>query len=357
MNFDPLSFAIGNHGDSGPVRDVVSYLIGRTVGTAGEIWKTLTNVAVASFTAVPSTLRDLVIDVTPVQSGSGDPSPTNVRPISGWTGANICDTRDNAWNEQWDEGAYWTDTANAGQPLAATGRIRSLPASPISVTGNTDYVFYAGHQRVSQILWYDASDAFISVTANAVNPAVIKSPANAKYLRFMMPSAYGATYQNDVIIAVGTTITIPFPNPPETVYAGTLTWIGENQWKLTVTSIGIDTGILTWALVSQNRWKSAVSGIKGYADNEVANIISEKYVAGSPSQVYSHLAQITSQGGYLWIWNNSTEITPTGLCVCELATPVEYTITVPDSEIKTLLGDNNIFADCGNINTITYRES
>lgn len=33
--------------------------------------------------------HDLVVEIEPVQSGSGDPSPTNVRPISGWTGANV----------------------------------------------------------------------------------------------------------------------------------------------------------------------------------------------------------------------------------------------------------------------------
>ena len=41
--------------------------------------------------------------------------------------------------------------------------------------------------------------------------------------------------------------------------------------------------------------------------------------------------------------------------IIEVSTATEYTVTVPDSEIKTLLGENNIFADCGNINTITFR--
>lgn len=34
-------------------------------------------------------LKELKISIEAVQSGSGDPSPTNIRPISGWTGANI----------------------------------------------------------------------------------------------------------------------------------------------------------------------------------------------------------------------------------------------------------------------------
>ena len=34
-------------------------------------------------------LKSLKCAINPVQSGSGDPSPSNVRPISGWTGANV----------------------------------------------------------------------------------------------------------------------------------------------------------------------------------------------------------------------------------------------------------------------------
>lgn len=35
------------------------------------------------------TMSELTIDITPIQSGSGTPSISNVRPISGWTGATI----------------------------------------------------------------------------------------------------------------------------------------------------------------------------------------------------------------------------------------------------------------------------
>ena len=46
--------------------------------------------SIASFPDGDGTpLRSLMVNIEPVQSGSGDPSPENVRPISGWTGANI----------------------------------------------------------------------------------------------------------------------------------------------------------------------------------------------------------------------------------------------------------------------------
>ena len=34
-------------------------------------------------------LENLFVQIKPVQAGTGDPSPTNIRPISGWTGCNI----------------------------------------------------------------------------------------------------------------------------------------------------------------------------------------------------------------------------------------------------------------------------
>ena len=40
---------------------------------------------IASFTASDAPLKSLTASIVPVQAGSGDPSPTNVRPISGWT--------------------------------------------------------------------------------------------------------------------------------------------------------------------------------------------------------------------------------------------------------------------------------
>lgn len=56
----------------------------------GAVWKTISDVAVATFsTLVAASVKSLVVDITPAQSGSGIPSPDNVRTISGWSGVNI----------------------------------------------------------------------------------------------------------------------------------------------------------------------------------------------------------------------------------------------------------------------------
>lgn len=45
---------------------------------------------VATFeTDVAGMIKSLAVDINPVQSGTGDPSPDNVRPITGWTGAKV----------------------------------------------------------------------------------------------------------------------------------------------------------------------------------------------------------------------------------------------------------------------------
>lgn len=45
---------------------------------------------VATFeTNMAGKIKNLVVDINPVQSGSGDPSPDNVRPITGWTGVSV----------------------------------------------------------------------------------------------------------------------------------------------------------------------------------------------------------------------------------------------------------------------------
>lgn len=52
--------------------------------------------AIATFAGnMVAPLKECKCEFTPVQSGTGDPSPSNVRPISGWTGANISRTGKN----------------------------------------------------------------------------------------------------------------------------------------------------------------------------------------------------------------------------------------------------------------------
>ena len=57
---------------------------------ADAIEKTVSGDIVTFDDAIPDTLLKTVkVNIEPVQSGTGDPSPDNIRPITGWTGVNI----------------------------------------------------------------------------------------------------------------------------------------------------------------------------------------------------------------------------------------------------------------------------
>lgn len=78
---DLLTFGIVNAAAKKTVADSNGKL-DRCIATASG--------AVASFpdgSALPA--RDVTVQIVPYQSGTGGPSPENIRPISGWTGANV----------------------------------------------------------------------------------------------------------------------------------------------------------------------------------------------------------------------------------------------------------------------------
>ena len=58
-------------------------------GKGGGGYKTAYGHIVSISDALAAPLRSLLVNIDPVQKGTGDPSPDNVRPISGWTEANV----------------------------------------------------------------------------------------------------------------------------------------------------------------------------------------------------------------------------------------------------------------------------
>lgn len=74
---------------------------------------TIGPVALATFNASAANmpLKGLTVNIEPVQAGSGDPSPDNVRPITGWTGVNVFDDPKYAFPINWNQ--IRTDTAQS----------------------------------------------------------------------------------------------------------------------------------------------------------------------------------------------------------------------------------------------------
>ena len=66
--------------------DIISAALGQM---AGKNYKTESGSVVTVNDAEAADVKKLLVDIELVQAGSGDPSPSNIRTITGWTGANI----------------------------------------------------------------------------------------------------------------------------------------------------------------------------------------------------------------------------------------------------------------------------
>ena len=211
-------------------------------------------------------IKTLTVNIEPVQTGSGDPSPQNVRPISGWTGASI-----------YREAVY------------------NPSASPIAE--------------------------------------------------------------------------IPFPTPPGTVYGGML---DVTSGVLTVTkTITVLDGSAdeNWYEISSGLFESDDCLPDTYNINSEVDWICNKYKIGGSVTNSTGAAnaedktifnQKGSSGSRRWdrIWIKDTSLTTLEDFTTSLSTtPVQLVYSLPESltyqltpaEVKTLLGQNNIWADTGDV--------
>ena len=314
-------------------------------------------------------VKSLTVDIEPVQSGSGDPSPTNIRPISGRTSAVVTRAGVNVWNEEWEAGDISSST---GENVSSTTNIRSKNYIPISP--NTEYYDVCKSFSNADIRsrFYDADKNYIGFREKDGSGVqlndVFTTPENAYYLRFAMQSGYGTTYKNDISINYpstdhdyhaydGQTVTIDLDG---TRYGGTL---DVTTGKMTVDrGYYTDDGTGAWQYLedgasSRYYLGSAVSGAKNASTNGKSN--------------YGNLVSSFNQNG-IFVGSNgrinicgtvkdafaSVDALKSALAsnpiqiAYELAEPFEVTLT--PQEVKTLLGTNNIWADAGDVE-VEYR--
>lgn len=94
---------------------------------------------IANFkTDMSAPLKECKITFTPNQSGTGDPSPTNVRPISGYTGLNLVHCGKNLWSSDWELGGIKADGSITSDTdrVRSSGHVRVIPGCVYSITRN-----------------------------------------------------------------------------------------------------------------------------------------------------------------------------------------------------------------------------
>ena len=310
-------------------------------------------------------IKTMNVSIDPVQEGSGDPSPENVRPISGWDSANVSRTGVNVWDEEWESGYINTTT---GAKVADASKIRTK--NPIPVKPNTTY--YYKTPVAMYICSYDADMNFIQRLGGSKD-TTITTPSNCAYIMFGCESAYGTTYNHDISINYpstdtqyhaysGTTAEYEFPQGAGTVYGGTLTIHQDGTGSLVVENGEVDLGTLTWSKVNNyfvvaGNDLPANFGFQSYGFSKVGNLKCSDYKTVAWSTWSTNDYCIALNDTYFGIKDTSkSALTATEFktamsgvqLVYELATPVTYQLT-NQQVIALLKGANNVWADCGDV--------
>lgn len=326
----------------------------------------------------------VVSQIMPVQEGSGDPSPENVRPISGWTEANL-----------WVGGAnlFRKDNVILGKRTSFSGlyggkvslstnhpdyAVFQMPIKP----GQTCYFYNPQYQKywLSRIILlnpdamigYQNIQLYSSSDRNfeSYKFTFIDAPADSMLIQFTKVD--GSEFTQDDVDALTTTIgfgeikedaisynhasrtiTLPFG---QTVYGGTLDW---QSGVLTITYAMADMSTFNWAhytdhtnvygffcmppnaancsynLAKSNKlryFSTAASGVEGFGNGDSSNRL---YVYINKTR----LPDNTVDSFEAFLTENPITF------VYLLASPT--TVQLTPQEMLALSGENTIYTDTG----------
>ena len=325
------------------------------------------------------TALSVIANITPKQSGTGTPSPSNVRPISGWesvdvnvAGKNLLTTMETSgtasgvtYTAQSDgsikavgtsTGTYpkyiWTDGKRlpAGNYiLSAGGEVSSngvrLSCSIKRAGGNTQYYECTSNADKAFTVYADDQSMSVYMRTNGGSTAI-----NATvYPMIRLASDTDATFEP----YTGTTTTTTLG---QTVYGGTLDVV---TGVLTVTHAIVDLTTKTWTYSSNYSasdravyYSNAEADAKPSATSRTENsMTAEKYFVSKSSDTLTTVGIIgIDTSKRFWVSTTAQSVTPSGNVAYELATPQTYTLT---GQNVTLLKDCYAWADSGDI-SITY---
>ena len=308
-----------NTSDIADLQDIVDRKAGALVDSAsGSI------VSVYPDKTVPN-VYGLTVYIEPVQAGSGDPSPDNVRPITGWTGAKVTRTGKNLiypkYSGRTNNGV--TYTVNENGTISASGtatggsyaapNLTNEPDKMILLHAGTYYlsggksankviylggryvdgtVFSASYDRGTGAKYVFTKDVYVYPQINIVNGT---ETDDTFYIQLELGST-ATSYE----LYQGETYDITFPTEAGTVYGGTDDVVG---------------GGLT------DEWAE----IPSYNGETITEPWLSSMDAYTPGATPTTGAQV----------------------VYKLTTPITYHL--PPQEVSTIAGLNNILADTGDV--------
>ncbi len=262
-------------------------------------------------------LKECKVHFSPVQSGTGDPSPTNARPISGWTGCDVYGTGKNLVD--WTQYPFTDKKAFSPQSVVNTrgsiidndyhcATLDFIPCShlhgkTITFTPRETITTYAS------ICFYelDNEDTFVAAT----NQTIVV-PSNANYMRFVTERAnlnapkqleLGST-ATSYTPYTGTTIPISWQSEAGTIYGGYMDLVrGEvvAEWG----SVTIDDNYEVYG--GPNTKYNGEIGTNRYFIVPASPVLSPFYI--SRGNVYCDKLKVTSNSTWStpddYVWNTT----------------------------------------------------
>lgn len=325
--------------------------------------------AIANFeTNIVAPMQSITADIVAVQSGTGTPSPSNPRPISGFnqavithTGINIVDflshlraSASGLTIESSDGGIHYYGTATAAFCQLTYSFNYSL-VSGTTITFSRDVVL--NHQQYLDLTFTDNTHDYLRIQANESS----KTYTLAKDLKSLELICLGLTpgtsYDETVkfMIELGNTASDYEPYNGDTLTAtfGTTVFGGSvdvTGGVVEVTHALFDLSTLSWLYNgSLKRWEAQKTDMKSYGSRS-ADVLFEKYETDTSATAGSENKGFIA-GLVIYIASTDSVNSPTGNCLYPLATPTEISIT-PDT-LNTISGVNNVWSDTGDID-VTY---
>lgn len=328
----------------------------------------------------------LVSHIEPVQEGSGDPSPDNVRPISGWDSVTAQRAEKNLLRYPFFENNYTGNgmsiTANSdgsvtfnGTPTGYAGIVLAyklpipkckitigiigkasnyeLDVSLLNKNGTTLKTFsFRQSATIDVNAWPSTVTVWIILKRADDNVATNWTAYPVVVVGDMLPTSY-EPYQGQTLST----------SLPETVYGGTLDW-GTGVLTVKYHKIVLDGTQLFSANVATNNRFSALLERQGvYFEDDGAAFCDKlpfdvnTYYDGADN--FGYIVHL----GYLYIrFGSGSEVNSTdklseyfaanpATLVYKLATP--YTIQLTPQQLETLKGTNNVWSDTGDTD-LTY---
>lgn len=299
----------------------------------------------------------------PTQEGEGDPSPDNVRPISGWDAANLWVGGENLWKGPSGytvaENSFYTNYADAETVAAVNALPRGVPlyfsASWDYSTGGTEIVWLGSISSQHQLNVKNNTE--ITIPQGAVYDAIRvyaggNKTQDATVTDFMFSAGASTTYTP--YNPASRTITLPFG---QTVYGGTLDW---TTGVLTVDWVGVGldgqtdghfNSNLNLIYVAINTTDTGNSVLCSHAANARLSKTGVGYVLFSAAPFAS--AGVNNFQSFVdYCIAQESQGTPVQIAY-QLANPI--TIQLTPTEILALSGTTTIYTDTGDT-TVSGRE-